>query len=92
MSTQATEIEAFSKTCDEIIELILDGRLRINEVEGAKLKICAKYSSPKIPKNTEILDHAPPEVRGELEQVLRRKPIRTASGVTPVAIMTSPHM
>ena len=92
MSTQATEIEAFSKTCDEIIELILDGRLRINEIEGAKLKICAKYSSPKIPKNTEILDHAPPEVRGELEQVLRRKPIRPASGVPPVAIMTSPHM
>ena len=92
MSTQVTESEAFSKTCEDIIERILDGKLSVDRVEEAKMEICAIYSSPKVPKNTEILDYAPPEIRGELEQVLRRKPIRTASGVTPVAIMTSPHM
>ena len=92
MSTQVTESEAFSKTCEDIIERILDGKLSVDRVEEAKMEICAIYSSPKVPKNTEILDYAPPEIRGELEQVLRRKPVRTASGVTPVAIMTSPHM
>ena len=92
MSTQVTESEAFSKTCEDIIERILDGKLSADRIEEAKMEICAIYSSPKVPKNTEILDYAPPEIRGELEQVLRRKPVRTASGVTPVAIMTSPHM
>jgi elongator complex protein 3 len=92
MSTQVTEEEAFSKTCEEIINRILDGKLKAEGVEAAKLEICALYASPKVPKNTEILDVSPIGKRGELEQVLRRKPVRTASGVTPVAIMTSPHM
>ena len=92
MSTQVTETDAFSKTCEEIIERILDGQLSVEQVEEVKMEVCAIYSSPKVPKNTEILDYAPSEIRGKLEQVLRRKPVRTASGVTPVAIMTSPHM
>ena len=92
MSTQVTEADAFSKTCEEIIERILGGQLSVEQVEEVKMEVCAIYSSPKVPKNTEILDYAPSEIRGKLEQVLRRKPVRTASGVTPIAIMTSPHM
>jgi elongator complex protein 3 len=74
MSTQVTEEEAFSKTCEEIINRILDGKLKAEGVEAAKLEICALYASPKVPKNTEILDVSPIGKRGELEQVLRRKP------------------
>jgi elongator complex protein 3 len=94
MSTEtpdATETEAFEQVCEELIDRILAGDVERDDVESAKLDACSEFSSPKVPKNSEILDHAPDEQREELEAVLRRKPVRTASGVSPVAIMTSPE-
>ncbi|PSQ36027.1 tRNA uridine(34) 5-carboxymethylaminomethyl modification radical SAM/GNAT enzyme Elp3, partial [Halobacteriales archaeon SW_12_69_24] len=52
---------------------------------------CREHASPTVPKNTDLLDHAPTDRREDLAAVVRRKPVRTASGVSPVAIMTSPH-
>lgn len=94
MSTEtpdATETEAFEQVCEELIDRILAGDVERDDVESAKLDACSEFSSPKVPKNSEILDHAPDERREELEPVLRRKPVRTASGVSPIAIMTSPE-
>jgi elongator complex protein 3 len=92
MSTDSpTETETFERVCEELIERILAGDVDRGEVEDAKLDVCSQYSSPKVPKNSELLDFAPHERREELEEVLQRKPVRTASGVSPVAIMTSPH-
>jgi len=94
MSTETgdpTETEAFEQVCEELVDRILAGELERDGVESAKMEVCSKYSSPKVPKNSEILDYAPLERREELEEVLQRKPVRTASGVSPVAIMTSPH-
>ncbi|MES3517732.1 MAG: tRNA uridine(34) 5-carboxymethylaminomethyl modification radical SAM/GNAT enzyme Elp3 [Natronomonas sp.] len=92
MSTDgATESEAFRRVCESLVESILDGEIDRDDVESAKLEACREHSAPKVPKNTDILDFAPPDRREELESVLRRKPVRTASGVSPVAIMTSPH-
>ena len=85
-----SETDAFEQVCEDLIEQILAGELERDDVESAKMKVCSKHSSPKVPKNSEILDHAPLERREELEEVLQRKPVRTASGVSPVAIMTSP--
>ncbi|WP_121821372.1 tRNA uridine(34) 5-carboxymethylaminomethyl modification radical SAM/GNAT enzyme Elp3 [Halostella salina] len=89
--TDATESEAFERVCEELVDRILAGDLERDDVESAKLEVCSEHSSPKVPKNSEILDYAPQERREELEAVLMRKPVRTASGVSPVAIMTSPH-
>ena len=94
MSTEtpdATETEAFEQVCEELIDRILAGEVERDDLESAKLNACSEFSSPKVPKNSEILDHAPNEQREELEAVLRRKPVRTASGVSPIAIMTSPE-
>ncbi len=94
MSTEtpdATETEAFEQVCEELIDRILAGDVERDDVESAKLNACSEFSAPKVPKNSEILDHAPNEQREELEGVLRRKPVRTASGVSPIAIMTSPE-
>jgi elongator complex protein 3 len=91
IESDATESEAFKRVCEELIDRILAGELERDDVESAKLDVCSEHSSPKVPKNSEILDHAPQERREELESVLQRKPVRTASGVSPVAIMTSPH-
>ncbi len=91
MSTDTQEeASAFEQVCEELVQRILDGEIDRENLESAKTEVCGKYSSPKVPKNSELLDYAPNERRDELEEVLRRKPVRTASGVSPVAIMTSP--
>jgi len=92
MSTDTpAETDAFERVCEELVSRILEEDLGRDDLESAKTEVCGTYSSPKVPKNSELLDFAPRERREELEDVLRRKPVRTASGVSPVAIMTSPH-
>ncbi|MFC4448106.1 tRNA uridine(34) 5-carboxymethylaminomethyl modification radical SAM/GNAT enzyme Elp3 [Halorussus aquaticus] len=94
MSTEtpdATETEAFERVCEDLVERILDGDVERDELESVKLEVCSEHSSPKVPKNSELLDYAPEERREDLQEVLQNKPVRTASGVSPVAIMTSPH-
>jgi elongator complex protein 3 len=83
---------AFKRACEELVERILSGEVEREDVESAKLEVCGEHSAPKVPTNAELIRAGPDERRDELESVLRRKPVRTASGVTPVAIMTSPHM
>ncbi|WP_254534985.1 tRNA uridine(34) 5-carboxymethylaminomethyl modification radical SAM/GNAT enzyme Elp3 [Halomarina litorea] len=93
--SSATETDAFERVCEALVERILAGEVDREDLESAKLDVCSEFSAPKVPKNSELLDYAAeqdPELREELEPVLRRKPVRTASGVSPVAIMTSPHM
>jgi elongator complex protein 3 len=88
----ATESEAFVRVCEDLVERILSGDLDRDDLEAAKLDACSEHSAAKVPKNADILDHAPAERRDEVRAVVRRKPVRTASGVSPVAIMTSPHL
>ncbi len=83
--------DAYEKACAELVERLLDGEIARDEVEAAKKEVCGKYSSPKVPKNSDLLDFAGQDYREELEPILQRKPVRTASGVSPIAIMTSPE-
>ena len=89
--TAAGEDETFERVCEELLERIIDGEVDRDDLEQAKREVCSKHSAPKVPKNSELLDRAPDGRREDLESVLRRKPVRTASGVSPVAVMTSPH-
>ncbi|MFB6197776.1 MAG: tRNA uridine(34) 5-carboxymethylaminomethyl modification radical SAM/GNAT enzyme Elp3, partial [Halobacteriaceae archaeon] len=86
------ESEAFRRACKRVVQRVLDGEIEREDIESAKLEACSKAGASKVPKHADLLDHAPDESREELEAVLQRKPVRTASGVTPVAIMTSPHL
>ncbi|MGB9987730.1 tRNA uridine(34) 5-carboxymethylaminomethyl modification radical SAM/GNAT enzyme Elp3 [Salarchaeum japonicum] len=83
---------AFEAACDELVDRLLAGDIEQDDLEQAKMDVCGEFSAPKVPTHSELLDHAPQSRRGELEDLLQRKPVRTASGVTPVAVMTSPHM
>ena len=89
-SAADAETAAFANACEELVDRILAGEVDRDSLEAAKLDVCSEFSSPKVPKNTEILDHAPSDAREDVKDVVRRKPVRTASGVSPVAIMTSP--
>ena len=90
--SETDESEAFRKTCVALVDQILAGEIDRDDLESAKLDACSTFSAPRVPKNTDILDHAPAEAREDVIEVVRRKPVRTASGVSPVAIMTSPKL
>lgn len=77
------ETDAFEQTCKALVEQILAGDVGRDDLESAKLSACSEHSSPKVPKNTEILQYAPKDRRDEVKEVVRRKPVRTASGVSP---------
>ncbi|MFB6156550.1 MAG: tRNA uridine(34) 5-carboxymethylaminomethyl modification radical SAM/GNAT enzyme Elp3 [Haloferacaceae archaeon] len=89
--TDASARTAFDRVCERLVERILAGEVDRDSLETAKIEACREFSAPKVPKNTDLLDYAPEERRDEVMAVVRRKPVRTASGVSPVAIMTSPH-
>jgi elongator complex protein 3 len=85
------ETAAFRQTCRDLVDGILAGEVDADGLEAAKREACSRHSSPKVPQNTDLLQFAPDGRREEVREVVRRKPVRTASGVSPVAIMTSPH-
>ncbi|ESS10590.1 MAG: histone acetyltransferase, partial [uncultured archaeon A07HR60] len=92
MSTDAAgEDDVFERVCQELVGRIVKGDIQRDELEQAKRQVCSNHSAPRVPRNSDLLDRAPDERREEVREVVQRKPVRTASGVSPVAIMTSPH-
>ncbi|MFC1775000.1 tRNA uridine(34) 5-carboxymethylaminomethyl modification radical SAM/GNAT enzyme Elp3 [Nanoarchaeota archaeon] len=54
------------------------------ELAKIKNKLCKKYKVTKVPTNVEILTRVP-------DTKLKTKPVRSQSGVIPIAVMTAPH-
>jgi len=80
------------KACREIIE----GLLRSSSPSGKtvdmlKLRAAIKHKLEKIPSNSEIISFLQDTEKPKLLPVLRRKKVRTLSGVTVVAVMTKPY-
>ncbi len=81
---------------DNVAERLLEA-LRMGEVtdrddfQRLKMKFCAKYGAEKVPSNSEILALVPEAEKKEFLPILVKKPMRTASGVAVVAVMTSPY-
>ena len=79
----------------EATKEIIDHLMRLSDptqqdVNQAKTKVARKYGLNQVPRNSELILHLKPEERKKLLKVLRRKAVRTASGVTVVAVMTKP--
>ena len=62
--------------------------LNLNALKNATAR---KYKLSKAPKLTELIAAVPVEHRDQLMPKLRAKPVRTASGVAVVAVMSKPH-
>ncbi len=74
----------------ELADRVLAGELESQEeLHRAKIELCREYGLGKVPSNHEILRHVPEERWDDLP-LLRKKPVRTASGVAVVSVMTSP--
>ena len=80
----------------DIIDLIISRKIQSkDDLHKAKMKLCKKYKIDKIPPDSDILARLPDDF-SEIDKdfavsILRRKPLRTISGVAIVAVMTSPE-
>lgn len=59
------------------------------DLERIKIEVCRDFSADKIPSNSEIIAHLLPSELN-LRKVLKRKVVRSISGVTIIAVMTPP--
>ncbi len=78
----------------EAIDYIIDRILNHGETDIARLKSEAakKFGLEKTLKTSDIFQHIPKEkMTKEIHVLLKRKPMRTLSGVTPIAVMIRPE-
>uniref|UniRef100_A0A7R9VYY6 Elongator complex protein 3 n=1 Tax=Chlamydomonas euryale TaxID=1486919 RepID=A0A7R9VYY6_9CHLO len=85
--------EARVRAVAEIVRLLIAGVKEGSDVDLNALKMGAsrKYSLARAPKLVEIIAAVPEEFRGVLLPQLKAKPVRTASGIAVVAVMSKPH-
>jgi elongator complex protein 3 len=75
-----------------MIDLIVKGEIRDRaHLQRMKVKLAGEYDLQSVPSNSEILADASADELKIVTPLLRRKPVRTISGVAVVAVMTSPH-
>ncbi len=61
-----------------------------DDINLAKIKAAEKYNLDRFLSNSEIISCLTPNERRKLIPVLKRKAVRTVSGVTVIAVMTKP--
>ncbi|MGC8899206.1 MAG: tRNA uridine(34) 5-carboxymethylaminomethyl modification radical SAM/GNAT enzyme Elp3 [Candidatus Micrarchaeia archaeon] len=72
-----------------IIRELLKGK---EDIEKIKRETTLKFSLSRMPRNSEILALFPKnKLTKKIKKILFRKPSRTASGVTPIALMIKPE-
>jgi elongator complex protein 3 len=84
----ATQTNAYKNACREIAAVLAESGLsEADSINRVKKEISRKYGLCSIPRNSDVLKLT----LSELKEGLKRKRMRTASGVAPVAVMTSPY-
>jgi len=71
---------------------ILESLEKLDEKQFWRIKLdaCREFSLDSVPKNSEVLVYVGTEARKRLEPLLRRKSIRTVSGIAVVTAITMP--
>ncbi|HZY47318.1 MAG TPA: tRNA uridine(34) 5-carboxymethylaminomethyl modification radical SAM/GNAT enzyme Elp3 [Candidatus Bathyarchaeia archaeon] len=77
---------------DEIVERLLSLENPSREdVNRIKIEVCRIYRSPTVPPNSDLLQRVPSTELRRLKPFLIGKQVRSASGVTTVAVMPKPY-
>ena len=81
------------RTIGEIVNLLIKAYDRGEQINLTKLKtrVAAKNKMRGMPKIVDIIAALPDSHKDKLTPFLKGKPIRTASGVAVVAVMSKPH-
>ena len=78
--------------CKEILEEAKKNNVRdLNKFNQIKLQVLARLSYKEMPKNATIASLASEEDRKAFKKILSMKPVRTISGVAPLALMADPY-
>jgi elongator complex protein 3 len=86
-----TESKALEEIARRLEELESAGEdLSQNQIWQLKLSVCKKHAIARVPKNSEILALLSPPMKIALEYKLKRKSIRTRSGVAVITAITKP--
>ncbi len=89
-------MDNFRQVCAEIVKELKKSNVKTQrQLNKIKLKILNKYKSKgnviQIPKNADIYFAASEEDRKNFRELLSLKPVRTISGVAPIALMSEPY-
>lgn len=86
---EEARLKAIAEIVSELIAGVKGGRdVDLNNV---KREASLKYCLSKAPKLVDVIAAVPEEHRATLLPQLRAKPVRTASGIAVVAVMSKPH-
>jgi elongator complex protein 3 len=83
-------VEAQAKAARRIIARLLEAKPSRSEVQRIKAQVARELGLGRLPSNAEILGYASQEEREALLPLLKRKPVRTLSGIAVVAVMARP--
>jgi len=87
----ATNTDDFKSACRELLEMVLEGTITDELQLNAKKKLVSgRYRLSTLPKNADIIMAGNDVEQKNVKERLRRKPVRTISGVAVIAVMTSP--
>lgn len=84
----------FRQACVDILEEARKHNPKSkHELNQLKLKVLHRHGADlkQIPKNADIYFAASEEERAKLKSILSLKPVRTISGVAPIALMSAPY-
>ncbi|AKB84271.1 tRNA uridine(34) 5-carboxymethylaminomethyl modification radical SAM/GNAT enzyme Elp3 [Methanococcoides methylutens] len=81
----------FRAACRKLLDMVLEGKVSGNlELNEAKKAVSKEFRLSTLPKNPDIIMAGNDEEQKKVRDTLRRKPVRTISGVAVIAAMTSP--
>lgn len=74
-----------------LIAMVLSGEIEDKAaLQKAKVRLARELRLARLPANSEIIERLDEDSFRKVEDILKRKPVRTLSGVAVVAVMTSP--
>ncbi|MFA5312902.1 MAG: tRNA uridine(34) 5-carboxymethylaminomethyl modification radical SAM/GNAT enzyme Elp3, partial [Methanomassiliicoccales archaeon] len=74
-----------------LIAMLLSGEVSDKaELQRAKIHLCRELKLPSVPANSSTIERLDEAEFRKVEDIIKRKPVRTMSGVAAVATMTSP--
>ncbi|AAM04265.1 TPA: tRNA uridine(34) 5-carboxymethylaminomethyl modification radical SAM/GNAT enzyme Elp3 [Methanosarcina acetivorans] len=81
----------YNRACRNILEKVLAGEIKDeDQLNKVKKDVSKLYHLASLPRNGDIIMQGTPEEQAVIKEFLRRKPVRTISGVAVIAVMTSP--
>mmetsp|Transcript_14236 Transcript_14236/g.38587 ORF Transcript_14236/g.38587 Transcript_14236/m.38587 type:complete len:586 (-) Transcript_14236:641-2398(-) len=89
LDPEEARVRAVAETVAALIQAVKEGKdIDLNTL---KTRVSRKYNLARTPKLVEIIAAVPEEHKASLLPQLKAKPVRTASGIAVVAVMSKPH-